>query len=133
MKKALILFSVLALVVSASISCQKEKQPATPQETIQAVMNAYIAKDFAKVVSFWDLSETDRLMMQSLYESLDKSGSLPVVTRVELLSTTITEVDGVETAVVKYRMHYEGKPSADYDGKLVKKDGKWLVSSATLK
>ena len=134
MKKALILFCVLAVAVSATLSCQKENQPSTPEDTIQAAMKAYQAKNFEKFVNHWELSsETERALMIALYTDLDKSGSLPVVTRCEIVSTTISKVDGVETATVKYRLYYEGKPDKEYSGKLVKKDGKWLISSASIK
>ncbi len=127
MKKIVVMFTMCLMMMAMMTSCGSSHEN-TPRGVAEAAVKCLSKKDWKGYMDLTDANDKQKEAMAQLLEKmgqqLDEKGGMKSF---EIVDEDIDEENGKATVTVK--VTYENQTSEDNKMKMLKKDGKWLLSS----
>ncbi|MBR2234754.1 MAG: DUF4878 domain-containing protein [Prevotella sp.] len=127
MKKMIVMFTMCLMMMAMMTSCGSSHEN-TPRGVAEAAVKYLSKKDWKGYMDLTDANDKQKEVMAQMLEKmgkqLDDKGGMKSY---EFVDEDIDEENGTATITVK--VTYENQTSEDNKMKMLKKDGKWLLSS----
>ncbi len=127
MKKIVVMFTMCLMMMAMMTSCGSSHEN-TPRGVAEAAVKYLSKKDWKGYMDLTDANDKQKEVMAQMLEKmgqqLDDKGGMKSY---EFVDEDIDEENGTATITVK--VTYENQTSEDNKMKMLKKDGKWLLSS----
>lgn len=127
MKKMIVMFTMCLMMMAMMTSCGSSHEN-TPRGVAEAAVKYLSKKDWKGYIDLTDANDKQKEVMAQMLEKmgqqLDDKGGMKSY---EFVDEDIDEENGTATITVK--VTYENQTSEDNKMKMLKKDGKWLLSS----
>ena len=127
MKKMIVMFTMCLMMMAMMTSCGSSHEN-TPRGVAEAAVKCLSKKDWKGYMDLTDANDKQKEVMAQMLEKmgqqLDDKGGMKSY---EFVDEDIDEENGTATITVK--VTYENQTSEDNKMKMLKKDGKWLLSS----
>jgi hypothetical protein len=127
MKKIVVMFTMCLMMMAMMTSCGSSHEN-TPRGVAEAAVKCLSKKDWKGYMDLTDANDKQKEVMAQMLEKmgqqLDDKGGMKSY---EFVDEDIDEENGTATITVK--VTYENQTSEDNKMKMLKKDGKWLLSS----
>ena len=127
MKKMIVMFTMCLMMMAMMTSCGSSHEN-TPRGVAEAAVKYLSKKDWKGYMDLTDANDKQKEVMAQMLEKmgqqLDDKGGMKSY---EFVDEDIDEENCTATITVK--VTYENQTSEDNKMKMLKKDGKWLLSS----
>ena len=127
MTKMIVMFTMCLMMMAMMTSCGSSHEN-TPRGVAEAAVKYLSKKDWKGYMDLTDANDKQKEVMAQMLEKmgqqLDDKGGMKSY---EFVDEDIDEENGTATITVK--VTYENQTSEDNKMKMLKKDGKWLLSS----
>ncbi len=127
MKKMIVMFTMCLMMMAMMTSCGSSHEN-TPRGVAEAAVKYLSKKDWKGYMDLTDANDKQKeamaQMLEKMGQQLDDKGGMKSY---EFVDEDIDEENGTATITVK--VTYENQTSEDNKMKMLKKDGKWLLSS----
>ncbi len=127
MKKMIVMFTMCLMMMAMMTSCGSSHEN-TPRGVAEAAVKCLSKKDWKGYMDLTDANDKQKeamaQMLEKMGQQLDDKGGMKSY---EFVDEDIDEENGTATITVK--VTYENQTSEDNKMKMLKKDGKWLLSS----
>ena len=127
MKKIVVMFTMCLMMMAMTTGCGSSHEN-TPRGVAEAAVKYLSKKDWKGYMDLTDATDQQKQAMSQLLEKMgkqvDEKGGMKSY---EIVDEQIDEEKGTATVTVK--VIYENETSEDNKMKMLKKDGKWLLSA----